>query len=173
MLSDFNERFSIKQYIAEIACCISKDDTELCGMLIENGIKLIQNPNMCVKEALKNTKSDGTSYAQIDHDEILSCILMSQIKIIFPIIEQFRMQFIKANDSKIRKNLPVTNAFNVKIEEPNDLELSDLCSISRNYMSDFTEEEKAILIKYRNYRNMLAHNNIINWSETTKILHTQ
>lgn len=170
LLSEVNDVFLLKQYIAELACCLSRDDVEFCGSLIESGLKLAQLPIACVKEHLLFNRSDGTRFSDIDIDEIYSCVLRTQIKIIFPVIEQFRMNFIKTHETSIRANLPITNSFNEIIEEPNELELSDLCSIVRSYASGFTDDEKVLLFKYKNYRNKLAHNDIIDWTDVEKIL---
>lgn len=170
MLSELSVESVIKQYVAELACSLCKDNVELCGLLAESGIKLAQNPNMCVKEQFEIGRSDTSVFSDPGTDEIYSGILMAQIKIIFPVIEQFRLNFIKTHESIIRKNLPIVNSLNEKVEEPNELELSGLCSVSRSYMSGFTETEKSMLLKYRNYRNKLAHNGIIDWQDVEKIL---
>lgn len=170
MLSELNMEFSIKQYIAELACCLCKEDVVFCGDLAEFGLKLIQSPNACVQKILQTYRNDKKNFCPIDDDEIYSAILMAQIKIIFPVIEQFRLNFIKTHEAKIRDNLPIFNSFNEKIEEPHGLELSDLCSISMAYMSGFTDSEKNTLLRYKGYRNKLAHNDIINLQEIEKIL---
>lgn len=170
LLSELNTVFPMKQYIADFACCLCKEDTELCGCLVEAGLRLVQAPNVVVEEQLKTRRSNGDSFPVIENDYINSCILMAQIKIIFPEIEKFRLNFIKNNELLIKDKLPIINSFGEKIEEPSELELSDLCSISRMHLSGFSDVDKALLLRYRNYRNKLAHNNILYYQDIETIL---
>lgn len=170
MLSELSASCSVKQYIAELAVCLCKDDAEFCGELIEEGQNLMQAPNVCVGNIRHKKRSSGTQFPSVDNDEIYSSVLMAQIKIIFPVIEQFRLKFIKSHEQIIKNNLPIINSFNEIIDEASDLELRDLCSLLKVNVTEFDEAEKKNLLKFREYRNKLAHNDTINWQEIEKIL---
>lgn len=171
LLSELNCNFFIKQYIAELACMMSKKELEFCGELAEQGLALAQNPKTIIHQSFLHKKSDGREYRELDEAEIFSGIYTAQIKILFPVIEQFRINFIKSHENQIQRCLPIRNSLNEEINNPSDLELSDLCSIAMNNpLADFTSDEKTTLLQYRNLRNKLAHNTQIEWAEIDKLI---
>lgn len=160
ILSDTETTFTVKQYIADLVSCLGKEDTELCGRLIEFGEDLILKPTECVKK----------SKAGIADDEIKSRILTAQIKTILPIIEQYRMQFVKINNDLIEQILPFKNAYGETVSVVSEMELSDLVFISGKFDLGFEKKQIELLRIFRQYRNKIAHNTVINGGEVMEIL---
>lgn len=156
---DISCSYALKQYIAELAFNIASENIELCGCLAKSGEDMLDNPgkayNVCCDElgVPDNLRKDGS---RIDRD-----IIVSQMRTIFPMLEQRRYMFIEKYVNEIQKILPVKNSIDELVTEPFELELSTLFYIVNQNWIIASEDDRNNLRICREIRNKLAHNETV------------
>ena len=130
-----------KRYLAELVSNTMGLDVESGAQCIKCGGDFLKNP----RRFLKNKSPE----------EIERAIWTTQLKLIFPLLEIFRRDFVKKYEPLIKKLLPFEMTSGKKIDSPDEAELGDLYSIlgGQNLPQDDWEELKI----YRDARNKLAH----------------
>ena len=88
---------SIKQYISEIAVSIAGKNVECAGRLAEYGEELAKRPYDIASSVLSNEEKPH------DVDELIIALWQAQIKVMFPILEQFRLQLITKHEKQIER----------------------------------------------------------------------
>lgn len=160
---DINCSYALKQYIAELAFNLSSDNVELCGSLAKSGETLLDYPHKAYEDCcdeLNITKDCRKELSRIDRD-----ILVSQMRTVFPMLEQRRYMFIEKYVNEIKKILPVNNSIEELVTEPFELELSTLFYVVNHNRIIVSEEDRNNLKICREIRNKLAHNEIVNGKE--------
>lgn len=163
----------VKPYLAELVSTVCADDVELCAQCIAGGVEFAKDPVAYLKTVAETMyRSDGTVYQiELTEDELRYRVWESQIRMIFPLIERFRMQFIEDHYSDIEKNLPITNDFGEEMKVPEDVEIGLLYSLTNKgyiQMKDNAEFPKLRVCKEA--RNDLAHLNPLEFATVTMIL---
>lgn len=95
----------------------------------------------------------------------------TQLKAVFPVIEQYRSYFIKKYSSYIQKALPLSNPNGQDITSPEDVEIGMLVYLVGNgniTLADSSEYPE--LERFRDARNSLAHLNILGSEDVEMIL---
>lgn len=167
--SEINCSYPLKQYISELAFNLGGNNIELCGKLVAEGLTLLENPSFIYKRVCKNsffvedikTKSDM---------EIKSDIIVSQVKMIFPVLEQKRQLLIKKYNNEIKMALPIKNLIGEIVNEPYELELGVLLLVVNQNKVVMLPADKDLLKLCRNIRNKIAHNEILLSNEIKSIL---
>ena len=139
----------IKRYLAELVSNATGFDVEKGAECIKCGVDFLKNP----RRFLKNKS----------HEEIDRAIWKTQLKLIFPLLELFRRDFIKKYEPMIKFLLPVESNSGKKVYTPDEAELGDLYFIlgGQNLPQNDWEELKI----YRDARNKLAHLSILSLEE--------
>lgn len=147
-------------YLAELVSSVCVDDIELCAACIEKEEQFARDPESCLREIAQNERhSDGSVYsiegplAGLDQ-----LVWKSQIRFVFPLLEQYRMSFVQKHWRDISTQLPYTNQFNETFSVPEEVELGLLYAFTSQgavQMSD--NEEFSVLRKVKDMRNDLAH----------------
>ena len=163
----------VKPYLAELASTVCGDDVELCAHCIAGGTEFAKDPAKYLTDAAETMyRSDGTGYQmELTEDELRYRIWESQLRMIFPIVERFRMQFVNAHRSDIEKELPITNDFGEVMSVPEDVEIGLLYTLTKNgaiQMKDNAEFPK--LRVFKQARNDLAHLNLLTYETVAEIL---
>lgn len=164
---DINCSYALKQYIAELAFNLSWDNVELCGSLAKCGDNLMCNPYTTYKECcddLNIADESRKDISRIDRD-----IIVSQMRTVFPMLEQRRYMFIEKYVNEIQKVLPVNNSIEELVTEPFELELSTLFYIVNHNQIIVSEDDRNNLKICREIRNKLAHNEIVSGKEIKKL----
>lgn len=167
--SEINCSYLLKQYISELAFNFGGNNIELCGKLVLEGLALLENPPFIYKKVCGNSFSVGDIKTKSDM-EIKSDIIISQVKIIFPVLEQKRQMLIKKYNNEIKKALPIKNSIDEIVNEPYELELSALLLITNKNKVVMSPADKELLRLCRNIRNKIAHNEILLSNEIKSIL---
>ena len=143
----------LKRYLAELVSNTTGLDVELGANCIKSGSDFLKNP----KKFLKHKSSE-----EIDRE-----IWTTQIKLIFPLLELFRRDFVKKYQPLIEKLLPFEMNSGKKILSPDETELGDLYSIlgGQNLPQNDWEQLKI----YRDARNKLAHLSTLSLDEIQSI----
>ena len=130
-----------KRYLAELVSNATGLDVELGAECIKCGSDFLKRPRRFLEDK--------------SHEEIEQAVWTTQLKLIFPLIEIFRRDFVKKYESRLEKLLPVELNSGKKILAPDEAEIGDLYSIlsGENLPPDDWEELKI----YRDARNKLAH----------------
>ena len=130
-----------KRYLAELVSNTTGLDVERGAECIKCGNDFLKNP----RRILKNKP----------REEIDRAIWTTQVKLIFPLLEIFRRDFVKKYEPLITSLLPFELNSGKKIYVPDEAELGDLYSIlSGENLSQADWEDLKI---YRDARNKLAH----------------
>lgn len=160
-------------YLAELVSSVCVDDIELCAACIEKEEQFARDPEACLREMAENEEhSDGSAYsvegplAGLDQ-----LVWKSQIRFVFPLLEQYRMNFVKKHWRDISTQLPYTNQFNETFSVPEEVELGLLYAFTSQgavQMSD--NEEFSVLRKVKDMRNDLAHLRPVSYDEILFLL---
>lgn len=164
---DVNCSYALKQYIAELAFNLSTDNIELCGCLAKSGEDLLEEPHETYKvccDSLTVSCSCRKEQSRIDRD-----IIVSQMRTVFPMLEQRRYMFIEKYENEIKKILPVNNSIEELVTEPFELELSTLFFVVNHNKIIVTDDDRNNLKICREIRNKLAHNEIVSGKEIRKL----
>mgnify|MGYP007101892484 CR=1 FL=1 len=143
----------IKRYLAELV-------SNTTGLDVEKGAECIK----CGGDFLKNPSKflENKSREEIDRT-----IWTTQLKLLFPLLEIFRRDFVKKYEPLIEKLLPFEMSSGKKIDSPDEAELGDLYSIlgGQNLPQNDWEDLKI----YRDARNKLAHLSTLTLEEVQQI----
>ena len=160
-------------YLAELISNVCTNDIELCAACIRHGIQFAKNPSECLKliESTEN-HSDGTPFDVADVIKELDYhIWESQIRMIYPMIEKYRSDFVNQHRRDIQKALPIENDFGERIETPEDAEIGLLYSLTvRGAIQMINNDEYSILRHYKEARNSLAHIKPLGYDEIDRII---
>lgn len=159
-------------YLTELTSKIAKLDVELCEECIKKGKEFLENPMSVLRfiEA-ENRRSDGSEYVYMGtEEEIVRAIWETQIKLIFPIIESFRSDFVRKYRSQIEKELPLTAAYGEKYNEVGDVEIGILYFMASSGKINMQEKDYKDLTFLREMRNRLAHIKTLSFQELEKVL---
>ena len=147
ILSSQNCSIQRKKYISEIAVSLAEDNVVVAGELAEYKGSLPINVSRIAEKVFRE---NGLSCDDIAV-KIKNALWEAQVKILFPIIEQFRSRFIETNYDKLRKykldSYKASNVFELEVGQ-----LYHLC-----YSQGILKKELGFLEKVRNARNSLAH----------------
>ncbi len=155
--------YYFKQYIADLSVGLGGSNVEICADFAMKGIELSKDPLRVCEMIYGNGD-------RISSDEIKSRVLISQMKIIFPLLEQERQKLINKYRNMLFDILPVKNNFNEIISNPNDLELSSLVNILNSSKVNVSSEDRQNITYYRKIRNKIAHNDIIDYANLLLLL---
>ena len=156
-------------YQAEIALRASNSDPEFCFALLEEGEKLVRKPTDTIQNTIRTRlASYGDSFEQKNDAQIESAVWEAALIQLFPILERFRMDFVKKHEENLRAELPISNSNGETITDPKDLEIGALYAIvtsARSYSPDEVENIRLC----RRVRNLLAHNKTVPYNEVYAI----
>lgn len=152
-------------YQAELALSLGDDDPELCSTLIELGEKLLNDPVKATTGVL-----DLLGFVGRTEQAIVSAAWKASIVLLFPVLEQFRMNFVTKHRAELKKHLPISNSNGDRVNDPFDLEVGSLCYIVTSAGKVFQPEEVETLKLCRKVRNLLAHNKVVPYEDVRKIM---
>ncbi len=173
-----------KQYIAMLATIICLNDIELSGLLINRKEIIKKSPVQCLKKIFSEQESKD-KYSDISLDKnhpfnlitnnksnyLKNKIWETQLKIIFPLLEEERINYIEKHKEELEYILGkhnITNReFGERITNPYDVEIGALDHISRSLLNNNTNlfslkdsEEKNRLSLIHSMRNSIAHHEV-------------
>lgn len=169
---DIADSFS---YQAELALSICMNDPELAYFLLSMGNELLEKPYETTKRILSQSRnSDGMLFSMPADSVISNHIWKACLVLIYPIIEQYRVDFISRHGDELEQLLPISNSNGDVIQEISDLEIGPLHYIVSNKSRNLFSQEDADKIRLcRNVRNKLAHNQIPAFADISFILNLE
>lgn len=157
-------------YQAELALCIGDGDPELCSALLDTGERLLHAPVRTAMEVLGGCGSMGQPFRPMTEQQISSAAWKAAIGLLFPIMEQYRLDFVASHRVFLSQYLPIRESNGEMVTDPNDLELGPMSFIVSHAKWGFIPEEAASLALCRRVRNLLAHNKPVPYEDVEKIL---
>lgn len=152
----------LRSYQAELALSVGRSDPELCAVLLERGTDLLEAPVKTAQSVLREGfSSQGLRFAEMSETEIESAVWKAAIVLLFPILEQYRSDFIAAHEADLARHLPITNSNGDRITDPHDLEFGPIHYIVSNSKARFSSADIELVKLCRKTRNLLAHNKMV------------
>ena len=162
---------SHRGYLTELAIRIGRGDPELCAALLSVGDRLAEDPAAAVEEILRReTDAEGRPFPPIGEGEIASAVWRAAVVLLFPVLEEFRFDFISRHEAELAKYLPITNSNGEQVTEPSDLELGSLFYVVNIANYAFSPADVERVSQCRDVRNQLAHNKQIPYEEVRAVL---
>lgn len=145
--ADFgNYNHLMKQYFAELVSALTEGDVEFAAACIERSEEFLRVPDI----AFTNILSEGKFTSKKTVDDIDQAIWMTQLKLIFPLVETFRRNFIKQYEQQIKDTPPF-------YQVPEEVEIGQLYGQFAQRRWLISELDGNDLEMYREARNKLAH----------------
>ena len=148
----------MKQYLAELVSALTEGDVEFGAACIRRGETLLKNPAV----VFENISAQDGFTSHKTAEDIDRAIWMTQLKLVFPLVETFRRNFIKKYDMTIKNTPPYPSA-------PEELEIGNLYWLftQKRWLLDDRDAED--LEMYREVRNKLAHLKVLPFDELQKV----
>ena len=157
--ADFaNENQLMKRYLAELVTALTEGDVEFGAACIAKSDDFLKNPD----EVLEDLLWEGKFTSGKSTEDIEQAIWMTQIKLIFPLVETFRRNFVHRYESEI-KNFPAHHV------PPEEVEIGALYTQFNTRRWLISEADANDLEFYREVRNKLAHLRVLTFDELQKI----
>lgn len=161
----------LRAYQAELALSLAGNDPELCCALLREGERLLQDPVRTALEVCRTAvSSSGEPFPLPEEQEAASAAWEAAVVLLFPVLERFRMDFIKRFDEELRRHLPIHNSNGDVVQDPQDLEIGPLYHIVTACSKAFSPAMVEAIRLCRNARNLLAHNKLVPYEDVRRLL---
>ena len=164
----------MRRYYAELAAELCGEDVELCAQCMQTGERFLQDPCRVVRElCADSTRSDGAPMGQRSGDDKLETLLWKcQLKLLFPMLEEFRMNFIAKHEAALGALLPMLNeqVDGEQYADVQDIELGKLSWLAGSRQLEISEREHNALKLFKDARNSLAHLKALTYEEVDTLL---
>ncbi|MGN0682827.1 MAG: hypothetical protein ACI4JY_04035, partial [Oscillospiraceae bacterium] len=149
-----------KQYVSELASNIAENNVELAGLLATAGLSLATDPYGTTSEVLLDNDISIPNLSE----RVETAVWESQIKLVFPRLEDFRRELIQKYQGKIQQHLPITSSSGERVDRASEVEIGQLFYIcGQSKILDKPEFE--LLKKMREARNLLAHRDVLTYNQ--------
>lgn len=148
-----------KEYLVELVSNIAGLDMELAAQCIRKYREFLNAPYIILQKiAEQGCRSNGETFEnQFREEEVKKQIWKAQIKIIFPLIEEFRGHFVDKYKEQIKRQLPIPYAYGEEFTEADEVEVGTLYFMACNEKLHISTEDYHKLKMFREARNRLAH----------------
>ena len=172
MASSVDASSSMKSYLAELAVNLTQGDAELCAQCILQHSKFLQAPYAVLDELMRMAfRSDGSAFLLLKtQTEASRCIWQAQIRILYPMLEEYRERFVRKYIDVIRVKCPIKSPFGEVYNAPADVELGTLVYMAGCRSLQLLLEENTILKAFRDARNTLSHLGSLNFGEIVMLM---
>ena len=162
----------MKSYLAELAVNLTQGDAELCAQCILQHSKFLQTPYAVLDELIRMAfSSDGSAFLPLKtQTEASRCIWRAQIRILYPMLEEYRERFVRKYIDVIRAKCPIKSPFGEVYNDPADVELGTLVYMASCRSLQLLLEENTILKAFRDARNTLSHLGSLNFGEIVMLM---
>lgn len=170
--SSIKERPFINTYLSELVANVAGNDIELAAECISHNKSFLENPLSYIRMVCdEKVRSNGEHYFYSkDVDDVNHLVWLSQIKTVYPYIEEYREEFVQRYSVAIAKQLPIQASYGEKYEDPKDVELGTLMyMVGMGYIT-LNTSEYVKLKKYKEARNKLSHLSELSISEIKDLL---
>lgn len=157
--SSIKERPFINRYLSELVANVAGNDIELAAECISHHKSFLENPFAFIKMVMEEkVRSNGELFSYSKNaDEVKHLIWLSQIKTVYPYLEEYREEFVQRHYNAISKQLPIQASYGEIYEEPKDVELGTLMYMVGSGIITISAIEYEKLKKFKEARNKLSH----------------
>lgn len=157
--SSVEEHLFIKNYLTELAANVVGNDIELCAACLADYREFLKKPYVTISKVVQGqVRSDGTNYSfNKSESEINHLIWLAQIKTVYPVLEEYREEFVQRHLNAIARHLPITSFYGEIYDEPSDVELGTLKYMADNGMLSLQQKDYDRLKINKEARNKLSH----------------
>lgn len=153
-----------KQYISEIASGIAENNVEIAGILAQQGVSLAADPSDTADRVLRDS---GVILTDL-RNRVEAAVWASQIKLVFPRLEDLRRELVQKYSGKIQQYLPITSNIDERVDKASELEIGQLYFLcSKTRIMDKPDYEK--LKTMREARNLLAHRETLSYERLVEL----
>lgn len=169
--SAVTEHSFIKDYLTELAVNVIGNDMELCAICLENYRDFLQNTYNMVQEVVHSrVRSDGSGFVYAkNEEEVNHLIWLAQIKSVYPLLEEYRENFVQKYAAEIKQNLPIKASYDQMYNEPSEVELGTLKYMADKALLALSIKEKEQLTIHKEARNKLSHLSPLTLDEIKKL----
>ena len=157
--SSFSGSLDLRRYLAELAFALCENDAEMGGACLDQSREFMAAPIKRLGDVCgQYQRSDGSPFEMPNpHNALVKAIWRAQIRLIFPILEDFRQDFVSRHRKDIELCLPVRNSLGELIHDPDEVELGTLSMLAGKRSFVLTAKDFDKLTLYKDARNKLAH----------------
>lgn len=155
----------LRQYAAQLAAQIGSGNPELCAAVLEKGDAFVSDPVAVTEQVIRRG-----GFAAMREPTLCSAVWNAAIVVLFPVMEQMRLNCIHRNYQQLLRQLPINNSNGERVDDPYDLELGALCFLSGSQNEVMSSEDRNTIVLCRTVRNALAHNKIPEFDDIMKVL---
>ena len=155
----------LRQYAAELSAQIGSGNPELCAALLEQGEAFVSDPVASTNQVIRSK-----GFVKMREETVCSAVWKASIIVLFPILEQMRLDCIRNNYQSLLRQLPINNSNGERVDDPYDLELGALYYLSGSKNDVMSLDDRNAVILCRRVRNALAHNKIPEFDDIVKVL---
>lgn len=163
--SSVNEKGNIKKYLSELISNVIGNNVELCEKVICDYRAFLSNPYTVVSKSFGDSSLFTKTENEVAHD-----VWLSQVRIVYPVLEDFREGFVKKHWRDIARNLPISSSSGEVYSAPEDVELGTLRFLADNRKITLSADEYNALVLHTQARNDLSHLKSVDISIARKIL---
>ena len=170
--SSVNESVNIKKYLSELISNVIGNNVEFCEKIVADYSSFLANPFAYITRTMGaqlQTKESLSTFSKTEAT-VIHDVWLSQVRIVYPILEDYRERFVKKHWKDISKNLPLSSSNGEIYRVPEDVELGKLRYLADNQKINTTANELTELILHTQARNDLSHLKILDISNVRKIL---
>ena len=144
---NFHKSMKMKQYLAEITSELCRKDPFLIYDLLEDPEELYMNTYPYYNRFVSEIVSEN---------EINTILWKAQIKLVFPILEEYRCFLVEKYRKHLESKLPFEVPYGESITEPENLELGHILFLNKELV--FLKKNELEKLKlYKTVRNNIAH----------------
>lgn len=169
--SSVKERLFIKNYLTELTAIIAAQDIELCAACLESYRQFLEDPYAAIEKIVSvKIRSDGDGFSfEKTKEDVEHFTWLAQIKTVYPILEEYRGNFVQKYHSAIQKQLPITSSYGETYSNPRDVELGTLKYMADNGGLNLSSKEYERLKVNKDARNKLSHLTPLTLEEIRKL----
>jgi len=170
-------KLSIRDYLGQLVASVTGEDVELCAECVAKSKEFLEDPIGTIEDIVATrTRSNGMDFDfTLEKEKMEEKVWTAQIRTVFPVVERARIKFIKTyfaqlNDVVLRKSIRVGSEI---AETPYDLELGTMIYLAGQNMLSMPRADYEKLDMYRNARNDMAHQTVMDFNRVDRILSTK
>ena len=163
--------YQIKAYLTELAANLLGNDIELCANCLQDWEAFLVDPIKRIDEVQNNsTRSDGSSFDfRFDMAETNRRIWLSQIRSVYPMLEEYRESFVTRHQKTISASLPIESSFGEICTDPQEVELGTLVFMAGCGKLYLEQGEYKRLLGFKEARNRLSHLSALTYREIREL----
>lgn len=162
-----SETDRMKKYLSELISNVIGNNIEMCERIIKDYKEFLDDPYAFVITVQEKEPSLVFSKTR---EEVEDDIKVSQIRVVYPALEEYRKRFVSKHRSDIRKNLPMRSKDGQTYSVPEDVELGALVYLVGCEKLFLPTHEYDELVLYKAARNDLSHLKSLDIDVVRKIL---